>query len=200
MENARLFNRNIWGLVLHGLALAGCGSDTGDGGTTPPVDYGQYQSQAATLHNTWDGIAQSDPANLPLSGVANYSGVMTITVETGAGDLGMAGEINLQSNFTTNSLSGNARYFLDENSVAYSGVLAITGGVLDRSAVIGTDDTFSANFGGTITGGGDAFGLSGDLLGDFYGANQGASTGLVAGQAISSFGTGYLFGSFIAEQ
>ncbi len=192
------FNRQPWLVVLL-LVLTGCGTDTGD--VDPPAaNYAAYETQFVNLRNTWGSSGYTDPTTLPAGGSASYTGVMRLSVETSAGALKMDGAMTLTSTFSTNSLSGNVRSFADQNNVAMNGSLAITGGVLDRAANTGVEYTYSANIGGTLSGGGDSFAILGDLSGDFLGPSYLATTGVVAGTATSAFGAGYMFGEFIAAQ
>ncbi len=182
------------------LLLSACGGDSGTGGTTPPINYQEYQDLSAALNATWVGVSPTDPGTLPISGAASYSGYVQLSVETATGELGMAGSIDILASFLNSSLSGSASGFVDQNANQLSGTLAITGGVLDRSANTSIETTYSANLGGTLTGGGDQFVISGDVLGDFLGAEHLASSGVISGSAISGFGNGYMFGSFLVAQ
>ena len=200
MSENRLSLRLALLILGSSLFTVACGGETGDGGTTPPVDYSQYQSELATLQSSWLTVPATDPLTLPLSGSATFTGVLQMAIETSAGELGVAGRLDLTSSFATNTIGGTATAFVDENAVALTGSLAITGGVLNRAANTAVEYTYGANLDGTLTGGGETFVLSGDLSGDFAGTNYLATTGIVAGTAVSSFGTGYMFGSFIAAQ
>ena len=188
-------------LLLICALLAGCVS----GGENPvpkepDVGFAAYANQAAALHATWDAQAITAPTTLPLSGTARFDGVMGLRLATGTGELLMNGALRLNIDFATDGLSGQAGSFSDQSQNAVSGSLAITGGVLDRTANVGAEYTFSANIGGNLTTPFDSFAITGDINGDFSGASAGAVIGLVSGTAISSIGTGYVFGDFIAEQ
>ncbi len=188
--------------LFFGLFLAACGGgDTGGGGGPgPPVDFATYVSQTAALNSTWNGTPASDPSGLPISGAATYAGVMSLTVETGSGDLDMMGALALSANFTANSISGDATGFVTENATALSGGLTISGGVIDRSANTALEYTYTAILAGNLSGGGETFGIDSDMSGDFLGPDHLAASGIVSGTANSSFGTGYVFGTFIAAQ
>ncbi len=197
------FNTRLPWLAISLGVLVSCGSGGGNSGlppTTPSTSYAEFGAKAVVLHNAWDAVAFSGPGTLPASGSAAYAGVMQLTLETGAGALKMDGAMTLTSNFSSNSLSGTARNFVDQNEFSYSGNLAITGGVLNRTANTGLEYTYSAIINGSLSGNAEVFGISGDLSGDFRGLNYGAISGVVAGSATSSFGIGYMFGDFIAEQ
>ena len=182
------------------LLLAACGGDSGDGGTTPPVDYSTYQAQFAALHATWDSIAVTDPATLPDSGSATFSGVMLLDAQLGAGATSMAGTLNLAANFATDGISGTADNFIDDADIAMTGTLVISNGILDRNANTAIEYTFSSLLAGTLAGGGETYVISADLSGDFLGPSYDAVAGVIAGSAETGFGTGYLFGEFIAAQ
>lgn len=186
--------------------LAGCEAETEDPPiitppvVTPPATFANYQEQMDDLHRAWDGVDISVPADLPYGGGATFNGVMGLTVETAAGALAINGALRVNADFTSNSLSGDVRDLVDQNENRLDGNLAITSGVLNRSANIGTDYTFGANIGGTLSGATETYTLLGDLSGDFHGPSYLATSGVVAGLVTSGFGTGYLFGSFIAGQ
>ncbi len=183
--------------------LAGCSASGSGGSGTPPgaqPGYGDYQATADGLHATWDAIAFTDPASLPLGGGATFNGVIGLRIGTAAGERRMNGALSLGVQFSNASLTGSASAFSDQNGATLTGSLAITNGVLDRAANPASGYTFSANMDGKITGPGDSFTITSDLSGDFRGAGYGAITGAVAGSAISNSGTGYLFGSFIATR
>ena len=195
--------RSMRGIILSAifcLILSACGEDSGGGGTTPPVDYTGYQAQAGALHATWDGIAVTDPATLPVSGSAAFSGVMLLDAQLGAGATSMAGALNLVANFATDSISGNASNFVDDADNAMAGTLVMSNGVLDRAANTAIEYTFSSLLAGTLAGGGESFVISADLSGDFVGPTYGAAVGVIAGTATTGFGSGFLFGEFIAAQ
>ncbi len=185
-------------LFVAAVVLSACGGDSGGGSTTPPVDYSGYQATTAQLMTTWGGIAATDPATLPLSGTASYQGVMQMDVQTASGIVGMSGALALSSNFLNSTITGSVQGVVDENNLYYTGSLAITGGVIDRAAVP-AGYTYTANMDGTLTGAGEVFGISADLSGDFLGASYAGSSGIVAGTATSSIGSGTLFGTFTVE-
>lgn len=188
-------------LIAVSFVLAGCGGD--DAGvtlpTTPPVSYPALAAQSGALHAAWDGVPYTDPATLPPSGSAQYQGVIGLIVETAGGPLAINGGMTLAASFATDTLSGAANGFVDENALTYSGALAIANGAIDRGAVVGSDYTYSATLGGTLTSIADSFSILGDIHGDFHGATFSATSGVVTGAATSGIGVGYLFGDFIAE-
>lgn len=152
------------------------------------------------MHATWDSIAVTDPANLPAGGSATFAGVMLLDAQLGAGATSMAGALDLVANFAADSISGTASNFYDAADVSMAGTLVISNGVLDRAANTATEYTFSALLAGTLAGGGKSFVISADLSGDFLGSAYGAVAGVIAGTATTGFGSGYLFGEFIAAQ
>ncbi|MFV2001912.1 MAG: hypothetical protein ACC619_02920, partial [Paracoccaceae bacterium] len=76
----------------------------------------------------------------------------------------------------------------------------ISNGAIDRGADTAVEYTFSADLGGVLSGGGEAFDITADLSGDFFGLSFGAVAGVIAGTAITGSSSGYLFGNFIAAQ
>lgn len=191
-----------WGICILAIAsLSACGGTDGVGvDTRPPVDYASYAAQATSLHNTWDSVPVTDPANLPVSGTAQFNGVAGLRLQTTGGELKVNGALGLNVDFASDSLSGSAGGFSDESNTGVSGTLAITGGVIDRLATVGVEYTYTANIGGTLAASSDSFAILGDIYGDFSGAGAGAALGIVAGTAQSGYGTGYVFGDFIASQ
>ncbi len=182
--------------------LSGCGGDdlSGPVRTTPPVSYAAYDAQSAALHATWDPAGFTPPASLPLSGAAQFAGVMRLHLEGAAGDIPLNGATVLNVAFASNSLSGSASGFVGVSGDQYAGTLTVVNGTIDRAADPQNQYTFSANMSGTLSGAAGSFALTADMNGDFLGANHGAASGLVAGSLASAAGTGYLFGDFIAER
>jgi hypothetical protein len=125
---------------------------------------------------------------------------MNMTAQSTTGSRDMSGAVTLSTVFSANSLSGNASNFMDDKNSAMSGTLTITGGILDRGVDTSVSPVFSANIDGTLSGGGDNFQINGDLAGSFLGSSNLGVSGIISGFATSAFGTGYLFGFFLAEQ
>lgn len=181
--------------------LASCGGDGGPGiATVPPVTYADYAGQDAALRSTWAAAPPTDPASLPVSGSASYAGVMVLDAEVVSGVLPLTGALGLQADFASATMSGQARGFRDASNTAYQGQLVLANGVLDRGADINSAYTFGADLAGVISGGGDSFDVTATLQGDFLDAGQQAVSGVVTGSAVSSFGTGFIYGDFIASQ
>lgn len=187
--------------------LAGCGGAGGGGSqggpgseTRPPIDYATLEAEAKLLHDSWDDISFTDPSSLPMSGSATYSGVMQLDIQNGAGEISMDGLLNMKVSFASNSITGTATNFIDENNANYSGNLALSNGMIDRDADPNIEYTLQADIGGTLTGGGKSFDISADLQGDFRGTSWKATSGGVQGSAVSSYGTGYVFGEFVASR
>jgi len=187
-------------LSASGLLLAGCAGGAVDGPVIPAPDYQSYQDEFDALTTNWNGVAVTAPSSLPISGGATYTGVMRLEVETAAGGLEMNGALALQVNFASDSLGGSAGNFVDQNDALQTGSLTISGGVIDRGANTAVDYTYGANIGGTLDGAAGNFVIQGDLSGDFLGPGAPGTQGIIAGTAISSFGTGYMFGEFIADR
>ncbi|MGR3660109.1 MAG: hypothetical protein ACU0CA_02835 [Paracoccaceae bacterium] len=200
-------NGLIKGLFVILLALAGCGGAGGGGSqggpgreTRPPIDYATLEAEARLLHDTWDDISFTDPSSLPMSGSATYSGIMQLDIQKGAGEISMDGLLNMKVSFANNAVSGTATNFIDENNANYSGKLTLSNGMIDRGADPNVDYTLQADIGGTLSGGGKSFDISADLQGDFHGSGWKATSGGVQGSAVSSYGTGYVFGEFVAAR
>ncbi len=191
-------SRLVW--LFFGVLLSGCGGADSDGGTSPPIDYLEYEERIVALGATWNGVATTDPTTLPISGVANYSGYLRLNIETGVGDLALSSTLEIAADFTSDGVTGVASEFVGENSEFYNGSLDITGGFIDRLAIPTNSSTFSANIGGTLNGNSESYLISGDIYGDFLGQSSTGSVGGATGTATSSFGSGYMFGSFLVQQ
>ncbi|MBV1868845.1 MAG: hypothetical protein KUG69_13215 [Marinosulfonomonas sp.] len=195
----------FWGLLAC-VFVAACGggaADDGHSSTTPPPTqptYAGYEIASAGLHSTWDIVAATDPSTLPISGTAEFAGVIRLDVENSTGEISIDGALALQADFGTSSISGAASQFVDENEGVYSGDLSLTNGVIDPAADLSTEYTFTGNLDGALTGAGETYAITSNLSGDFVSPTTGAVKGVVAGSAISSFGTGYVYGVFIGER
>jgi len=180
--------------------LSGCGDGADDGGTTrPPVDYSTYAVMDRQLHGTWDSAGFTDPATLPGSGGATYDGVLILDAQIGSGQIDLAGAVQLGVDFGSSSISGQANGFRDASEQNYLGVLSISNGSIDRSADPNISASVFMDIDGTLSGGGQNLGLSGDMSGDFLGSTAGAIVGVLSGVVTSSSGPGALFGDFIAQ-
>ncbi|MFV2002499.1 MAG: hypothetical protein ACC619_05910, partial [Paracoccaceae bacterium] len=155
--------RGFHALLPLALLVAACSDGGDDGGTTPPVDYASYQAQSAALHALWDSVTVSDPSTLPVSGGATYAGVIRLDAQLGAGEVSMAGALELQASFASNSIAGTAQNFVDEADNPLAGVLTISNGAIDRGADTAVEYTFSADLGGVLSGGGEVFDITADL-------------------------------------
>ena len=194
-------------LMLLAFGLVGaCGGGSDDSGhinTTPPppqLTYAEYEIASTGLHSTWDIVAVTDPSTLPISGSADFAGVVRLDVENGTGEVSMDGALTLQADFATSTIAGDASQFVDENEALYSGDLTLSNGVIDRGADTSVDYTFNGNLDGSLTGAGETYVITTDLSGDFVSSTYGAVKGAIGGNAASSFGTGYVFGVFIGER
>jgi len=199
------YNAKITLVLMCGLVSAcGGGGDEGHTTTTPPpapqLTYAQYEAASAALHATWDIVAATDPLTLPVSGSADYAGVVRLDVENGPGDISMDGRLALHADFSANTISGDASQFVDENEVAYSGALTLSNGVIDRNADLATEYTYTGNLDGSLTGAGETYAIVSDLSGDFVSSTTGAVTGVIAGTSTYSLGTGYVYGVYIGEK
>ncbi len=194
--------RALVGVGVALLLLSACGGQdfSAPPPTTPAPTYGEYQAVSTGLHTTWDGQAFADPATLPISGNAKFSGVAALRIGTTAGERQMNGSLSLVADFSANALSGSASAFSDANGAAMAGTLAVTNGILDRAANPALAYTFNANMDGTLSGPADSFAITSDISGDFLGASYGAMAGAIAGTALGNTGSGYLFGDFVAAR
>ncbi len=190
----------ISALGLAALALSGCGGATPGGGTVPSVNYADYAAMDAAMRAAHSSLPYTDPATLPGSGTASYSGVVALTAGTPSGPLDLNGALNVTANFGTSTISGQAGSFLDTANAAYSGTLALSNGLIDRGANPATQYSVTADMGGTLTGPVGALQITAPMSGDFLGNGHSAFQGGISGTATGPGGTDFLFGSFIATQ
>lgn len=122
------------------------------------------------------------PTTLPSSGSFTYNGVIGARLPQPVGDLEVLGDLQLNMNFSSDTFSGTAQNFIDENSDTYSGILGIRNGDIDNNVNIATDYTFVADINGTLVDNvNDVYIIDGDILGDFYGPNYDWVAGRVDG-------------------
>ena len=187
-------------LVASSVVMVACGGgEPGSTGTTPAPTFADYAALDAQLHAAWDAQGATDPSTLPGSGSATYQGVVNLDAQLGSSNLAMSGSLQLTADFGASTIAGSANSFKDQFERAFSGTLTLSNGAIDRAANPATEDSFTADLDGTLSGAGEVLSIGSDLLGDFLGGTAGAATGVVTGLVGSSFGTGALFGDFIAE-
>lgn len=196
--------RLILQCLLFCVTVAGCGGGAAEKAdlnrTRPPGDFGALETEAAQLHATWDTVSFTNPATLPMSGRAQYNGVVQMDVQQGARRTSMNGDMQLNVNFANQKISGRANNFVDQSDNAYSGTLSVSNSVMDRGADPTSGFTYLTDLKGRLTGNGQTLDIDAGLSGDFRGAQPGATTGIVQGTVAGPGGAGFLYGDFIAVE
>lgn len=186
-------------LLIVTAALAGCGSASGTdsplgGGGQPRQSYTELVSDFSQIDAKFDRgniAAMSDPADLPTSGGALYTGVLGANIPDGTGgETSLIGQMSLTANFQDSAISGNVQNFVDENEATYTGQLTITEGVIRRDTVLEDSYTFLADLDGNLNSA-SAGAVSFDtvMLGDFYGNNEEFVGGNLRGDITTDTGT-----------
>ena len=183
-------------------ALAGCGS------STATSDRDQFEALVARGEAISDRYAPprlvTTPLNMPDTGSATYTGVAAVVVETPATMTVLAGEASIVAEFGTNTLSGSMTNFIGvsgpnvenppdavlDGATPYAGTLAVTNGTIGSIVASGV----SADFAGSLTGGGNVIVMNGTMIGQFIGnpnplgllmqSNDGTSTTTLNGAVV----------------
>ena len=152
--------------------LAACGG----GGTS--ANFATKGVQAANLVADYGSAPLTSIANMP-SGTYNYTGVGGFvfgnrTNEYIATQALALGDVNLQANFTTNTISGSLTNFVDYNNIPGAGQVNLRNGVINGNV-------FSADATGSVTANGIPLVVQADLVGGFYGNSANAVLGRMDG-------------------
>jgi hypothetical protein len=190
------------------VALGAC-SD-GGGGDGPPTTLAGYDAEFAKLAEDAVGLAPTDLATLPITGSADYEGVIRLdTGDVQAAPERMSGTLDLALDFGSGAITGEATDFVTtsgSDEVPMQGSLAVTGDVTrDPSA----EDDVLADIEGLIRvdtdpdleDEGDYY-VDGTLGGDFLGEDGEVIAGDVSGR-LGVAGTPYsgeIGGDFIVER
>ncbi|MEC7762480.1 MAG: hypothetical protein VX874_11285 [Pseudomonadota bacterium] len=155
--------------------------------------------------------AQQSADQLPTSGSATYSGHLLISAFNDAQSLGdFLGDVELDATFNAGGaqIAGEATNFADSaTEEPVSGRIALTNGVLDRTASLINPDTpsaghsFSVNGDGTLTNGaGDTFAFDTGIYGDVVGDGARLLTGQVTGGSTVNGTPARAGGTLVARQ
>lgn len=183
--------------------LSACG---GGGQKANPA--GSYEEHFATFDaiesqfttEEWE-ITLGD--NIPTEETAAYDGVIYIGALDAEEELQAAylGEMHLDANFSSDSVSGSASNFYDSGEGPLSGTLGITEGSIDRMADPETTWQYTADLNGVLTDSNDVdLSINGFIAGDFYGPSAEGSFGIVEGNIHSVYGPETAVGSFFLLQ
>lgn len=162
--------------ILPALALlSACG---GGGTSTNFVGFATKGVQAANLVADYGSAPLTSVANMP-SGTYNYTGVGGFVFgnrsnEYIATQALALGDVNLQANFTTNTISGSLTNFVDYNNIPGAGQVNLRNGVINGNV-------FSADATGSVTNNGIPLVVQADLVGGFYGNSANALLGRMDG-------------------
>lgn len=184
-----MVTRMKWMILGTGLGLlAACGS-------TQSVDNIPRTSTSADLAASLAQENISDPTTLPRSGLATYSGFMTLALPLDGPARDVIGDLDMRVDFgaVRNQVSGSA-----SNFTGLTGGLAIGGGDIDRGTDPDTDFTFDGSLTGTLAQNGDNYGIDGTIVGEFRGRNQDGLTGLAYGDITGPSGQDLFQGSMAA--
>ena len=153
------------------IIVAGCSGGGGD------RSFADAEREAIELAATLEDLEISSVAQLPTSGSAAYEGMIGVAVPGYA----VLGDLNVNVNFASESITGNAGNFIDSDDERISGSLAIDNGSFIRNADPLTEFQFTADIGGALSDSDGNYLVDGQLLGDFLGQNQEGMSGLVVG-------------------
>lgn len=179
--------------------LSGCGGGGGGGGNAgSSPSFASYDAQFVSLAERNQNIPFSDPASLPTTGSATYSGVLAVQ----SGLLVAAGDLTLNANFgpVSNPITGSVTNIVNNENQRYSGSLAIGNSSIDRTADVNTDYTFAASLTGQLGLNGETGVVNGEILGDFLGTDQRSVAGEVFGTISNLSAADQFEGGFIAER
>ena len=166
-------------------ALAGCGGG-GDDREFPDVE-----RDVLEMFDDISSLGISPVLFLPTSGTAEYEGYMGAADTSGA----IIGDLQLTADFGTDSISGTAKNFIDDENTEYSGKLRISNGGIFRTADPATEWQIEADVNGILSTDEASTSVNAVMLADFYGGSQQGVVGILDGTATNQFGTTFLDGS-----
>lgn len=170
--------------------LGACGG--GDGGSGGDGGFAEKENAVLDLVNQLSQFDITPAETIPVTGVANYVGLVGFSEP----DYAVIGDLSIGVNFGNDAISGNASNFADSDGVNYTGSLTVNNGSIDRTADPVTEYQFNADMGGMLQGGGESFVVDTVMSGDFGGPNQDAIAGIVSGTISSNAGTSGVVGDF----
>lgn len=155
------------------LALSGCQSSTG------PVPEPSFTQEATSFVDTGtqlNGVFNTAFKGMPVTGTARYAGQSGMVMTSAAGDdylfLGDAAMLADFQNATMTGTLGSFRGVILPGGAGpagavtdYAGTIVLTNGAIG----VARPNDFDADFGGTLTGGGNVIFVTGDIYGDFKG-------------------------------
>lgn len=155
--------------------LAACG-----GGSTGVANYASLAAEGQFLINKYQAEQVTPVSNMPV-GVATYNGVgafsdTTSNLDAIVANPALLGDVEIQVNFDTNTLTGTIDDFVDYNGDEAAGSISITSGSV-------SGNTFNASLSGSGTLYGQSAAVVAQTNGVFLGADGGGMLGDVSGYA-----------------
>lgn len=199
----------LWTVAMPAMigGLAGCDDVGGGDGRDDRPTYAELLQRGGAIENEIIAadLEFTDPSTLPVSGTAEYNGVIAIQSEGSSGAPGrMVGELEMEMDFGNDDdvLSGSAGNFVTADGRELDGSLELGMGGLDRDVdPNGGGWTYAGGIGGTLTApGGAGYDYSGSFVGDFLGDEPDYAAGQTEGIVQGPGGNGTFDGFFVAER
>lgn len=156
---------------------------------------GEKSGGNAVQVNTVDAGNISDPAQLPVTGRAVFTGSTSLDLPIANGPVD--GKLDMTVIFAPSDAPVTGRIYDIDGS---SGVLTIANGDLFRDSDPDDDYVFAADLTGNLTRGGQTYGVDGGLSGDLRGRNQSNIIGVIYGDVTGPDGTALISGTFAADR
>lgn len=155
------------------MALTGCGGSTA---VVPPQTFDAEAKSFLDNDALLESLFNTSTKAMPVTGSATYNGQSGLVLTSAAGeDFLLLGDARMLADFSTGTMAGTLGSFRGvilppgsgpaSAAVDYSGVILLQNGAI---GVVRAND-FDADFGGTLTGGGNVIVVAGDIYGDFKG-------------------------------
>lgn len=170
--------------------LTACG-----GGETSSVSFSSLGNQGLSLLNTHQNAQSTSVQNMPsgtfsYNGVAAYSPINSTNGTTIINNAMAVSSINLNANFSTNSMAGGLSNFIDSDNYTASGSVPLTGTI--------SDNGFTASGAAVVVSSFDNSNLltTADINGQFFGDEANVASGLMSVSIGNVSGSGV----FVAER
>lgn len=155
--------------------LAACG---GSSTSSSGAGFAELGLKGANLVADWGDAAATPIGSMP-TGTFNYSGVAGFNYGNFsnsyiASNAEAVADVNLQANFSSNTITGRITNFVDYTDTAGAGAIDLRNGVI-------TGNGFSADATGTVTYLGTPLVAQGQIAGAFVGPNADALLGRIDG-------------------
>lgn len=172
--------------------LAGCSGVSTD--TQERQTYSELAARFFEIDDQFEvgNISEiKEPDTLPEDGLSTYRGVLGANIPDGTVEgESLIGQMTLNANFATDSISGDVRNFVDENEAIYTGQLIITDGEISRDIDIEDTFTFIADLTGDLNSETEGpVNFDTRMRGDFYGDNHEFVGGELIGDITTTDGT-----------